>query len=167
MLHVDIGKQLAFDLDDAAIAQLESHEAVRNHMRYIALRNILMDCHASCKKEDYPNDEVTWRNNSKAMAEKKLAAMLAGEIRSNSSGPRVSSLSPIDAEARKLAKAIILPKQKDAAQIEKWAKSFNMTELKDILAEAIKRYAAKPETIATATANVAAAKALVTDDIDL
>ena len=156
MLHVDIGKQLAFDLDDAAIAQLESHEAVRNHMRYIALRNILMDCHASCKKEDYPNDEVTWRNNSKAMAEKKLAAMLAGEIRSNSSGPRVSSLSPIDAEARRLARVAVYAH----------AKAKGVTD-KEKIAAAIAKYAAKPETIATATANVEAAKALVTDDIEL
>ena len=156
MLHVDIGKQLAFDISDENMAALLSHEAVKSHVLYIGLRNILMDSHASCKRETYGDDEITWRNNSKAMAEKKLAAMLAGEIRSNSSGPRVSSLSPIDAEARRLARVAVYAH----------AKAKGVTD-KEKIAVAIAKYAAKPETIATATANVAAAKALVTDDIDL
>jgi len=155
-MRVDIGKQLAFDLTDADIVALAHHRAVHDHVWYIGLRNILMDSHASCKRETYGDDEVTWRNNSKAMAEKKLAAMLAGEIRSNSSGPRVSSLSPIDAEARRLARVAVISA----------AKAKGVTD-KEKIAAAIAKYAAKPETIATATANVEAAKALVTDDIDL
>ena len=156
MLHVDIGKQLAFDLDNQQVMDLIGHKNVHDHILYIGLRNILMDSHASCKRETYGDDEVTWRNNSKALAEKKLAAMLAGEIRSNSSGPRVSSLSPIDAECRRLARVAVIAVAKAKGIMDK-----------EKIAAAIAKYAAKPETIATATANVAAAKALVTDDIDL
>lgn len=156
MLHVDIGKQLAFDISDENMATLLGHEAVKSHVLYIGLRNILMDAHASCKRETYGDDEITWRNNSKAMAEKKLAAMLAGEIRSNSSGPRASSLSPIDAEARRLARVAVYAH----------AKAKGITD-KEKIAAAVAKYAAKPETIATATANVEAAKALQSDDIDL
>lgn len=153
MLHVDIGKQLAFDIDPALLTK---HQNVIDHVMYIGLRNILMDSHASCKRELYGDDEIGWRNASKAMAEKKLAAMLAGEIRANSSGPRVSSLSPIDAEARRLARVAVYAH----------AKAKGVTD-KEKIAAAVAKYAAKPETIATATANVEAAKALQSDDIDL
>jgi hypothetical protein len=155
-MQVDIGKQLAFNLSDADIVALAQNRNVHDHVWYIGLRNILMDSHASCKKEDFPDDEIGWRNASKAMAEKKLAALMVGEVRSNSSGPRASSLSPIDAECRRLARVAVI-----AA-----AKAKGITD-KDKIAAAIAKYAAKPETIATATANVEAAKALQSDDIDL
>ena len=152
MLNVDIGKQIGFELSDENMAALSAHENVKTHVWYIGLRNILMDSHASAKRELF-EDEIAWRNASKAMAEKKLAAMLAGEIRANSSGPRMSSKSPIEAEALRLARVVVYAAAKAKGQTDK-----------AIIAAAIAKYAAKPETIATATANVAAKASLVVDD---
>ena len=152
-MQVDIGKQLAFELTDENIVALAHHRNVHDHVWYIGLRNILMDSHASCKREDYPDDEIGWRNASKAMAEKKLAAMMLGEIRSNSSGPRVSSKNPVEAEALRLARVVVYAAAKAKGQTDK-----------AIIQAAIAKYAAKPETIATATANVAAKAALTIDD---
>ena len=152
MLHIDIGKQLGFDIDDETYAKLFAHANVRAHVDYIGLRNILMDSHAGCKREDF-DTEIEWRNASKAMSEKKFAAMLIGEVRANSSGPRMSSKSPIESEALRLARVVVYAAAKAKGQTDK-----------AIIQAAIAKYAAKPETIATATANVAAKAALTVDD---
>ena len=152
MLNVDIGKQIGFELTDENVQAIMAHDNVKNHVLYIGLRNILMDSHASAKRELF-EDEIAWRNASKAMAEKKLAAMLAGEIRANSSGPRISSKSPVEAEALRLARVVVYAAAKAKGQTDK-----------AIIQAAIAKYAAKAETIATATANVAAKAALTVDD---
>ena len=174
MLHIDIGKQLGFDIDDETYAKLFAHANVRAHVDYIGLRNILMDSHASAKRELF-EDEIAWRNASKAMAEKKLAAMLAGEIRANSSGPRMSSKSPIEQEAIKLARVYILGKLREKPELIesyrlalKCPAEYSEKEVKNV---AIHARAQRPDVIATATANVKAASELIaaqsTDDLGL
>lgn len=155
MLNVDIGKSLSFQFDDSQIVALSQHRNVLDHVWYIGLRNILMDSHASCKRDEFES-EIQWRDASKAMAEKKLAAMMIGEIRANSSGPRASAKSPIESEALKLARVVVYAAAKAKGQTDK-----------AIIAKSIADYAARPKTIATATANVAAKTALVADDDDL
>lgn len=87
-MHVDIGKALAFDISSEQFDQMLSHEASRDRIMYIALRNILMDSHASVKRDDFET-EVEWRNESKAMAERTLAGLLTGEVmRRNARAPK-------------------------------------------------------------------------------
>jgi hypothetical protein len=76
-LNVDVGKGLSFSIDSDAIAK---HQNVMDHVMMIGLRNILMDCHAGVKRDDF-DDEISWRNAAKQKSEAKLSAMLAGEIR--------------------------------------------------------------------------------------
>jgi hypothetical protein len=173
MLNVDIGKALAFDITPEQLDTLLSHEAVKSRIMYIGLRNILMDSHAGQSRDKF-DTELLWRNASKAVAEKTLAAMLEGRVREKSTGVRASSLSPVMAEAIRLAKSVILPKQKDEVQMAKWAEAFGLElgngskEAKhSVLIEAIKRYAAKPMTQELAQKNVDAKAALIVDDLDL
>ncbi len=166
MLNVDIGKAIGLEID---IAKLQAHENVMAHVIKIGLRNILMDSHASCLAKDFKT-ELEWRDASKAMAEKKLAAMLLGEIRSNAGGVRATKADPITAEALRMARVVI--NQAKKANMEKWAKAFDLPnktidDEKAIVAEAIRRYAAKPEIMAKAKAMVEAKGELVVDDLDL
>lgn len=168
MLHIEIGKALSFDITDEQLATLRSHPAVAERMDSIALRNILMDSHAGQARDKFDSD-LAWRDGSKAVAEKTLAAMLEGKVREKSTSPRASAMTPVMAEAVRLAKSVILPKQKDAAQMSKWAIAFSMElgDGKSVLIEAIKRYAAKPSTQELAQKNIDAKAALVVDDLDL
>lgn len=167
-MQIDIGKALAFDLSDEQLDKMMTFPAVRDRVLYIGFRNILMDSHAGQSRDKFKT-EIEWRDASKAVAEKTLAAMLAGKVREKGSTPRQSSLSPLVAEAMRLAKTVILPKQKDSSQMQKWAESFGI-ELGDgkaVLIEAIKRYAAKPEVEKLAQKNLDAKAALTTDDLEL
>lgn len=171
MLNVDIGKALAFDITPEQIETLLSHDAVKSRILYIGLRNILMDSHAGQSRDKFDSD-LAWRDGSKAVAEKTLTAMLAGVVREKSSTPRTSAMTPLMAEAVRLAKGVILPKQKDTVQMAKWAISFELEcktddERKAVLIEAIKRYAAKPSTQELAQKNIDAKAALIVDDLDL
>lgn len=152
---LNIGKGLQFDIPEDAWKRMLSHDAVKDHCIYIGAKNILTDCHASVVRTDFESDK-DWQDAKLALVNKKWAAMLEGDIRANSGTVRQSSLSPIDAECRRLARIAVLSV----------AKAKGITD-KEKIAAAIAKYAAKPETIATATANVEAAKALQSDDIDL
>jgi hypothetical protein len=167
-MQIDIGKQLAFELTDEQIDKMWAFPAVRSRMAYIALRNVLMDSHAGQSRDKF-NTEIEWRDASKAMAEKTLAAMMEGRVREKGTTPRVGSMSPLLAECVRMAKAAILPMQKDSSQMQKWAESFGI-ELGDgkaVLIEAIKRYSAKPAVQKLAQKNIDAKAALVTDDLVL
>ena len=88
-MQIDIGKALAFDITHDQFAEMLTHEASRDRIMYIALRNILMDSHASVKRDDFET-EVAWRNESRAAAERTLAGLLSGEVmRKNARAPRV------------------------------------------------------------------------------
>jgi hypothetical protein len=77
---------------------------IQNHIVYIGLRNILMDSHAGVTAAavgDGPDGDAEFRARalSRAVAEKKLAALVAGELRTTSA----RETDPVRAEAVKLA----------------------------------------------------------------
>lgn len=90
MTQVNIGKGLELSVDFTKLPQ-----PVLDHILYIGARNILMDAHAGItadKSKDVAADSL-------AVAEKKLAAMYSGEVRST--GTRTGD--PVKAEAIRLA----------------------------------------------------------------
>lgn len=87
---VNIGKGIELDVDTTRLNQ-----AVKDHVVYIGLRNILMDSHAGITADKSKDVEA----DSRAVAEKKLDAMYAGEVRS--AGTRTGD--PVKAEAIRLA----------------------------------------------------------------
>lgn len=111
-MDIDIGKGLRVNV---ARKEIEKIEAIADHVFKIGMRNILMDSHASVKRDDCESDQ-DYRDKSLAIAMKKLEKMLNGEIRANSGGTRVSSVDPITKMAREIAKGIILPRVKDYAK---------------------------------------------------
>ncbi len=94
-MDVNIGKgiTLPVDVDTMPANALQ-------HVIYIGLRNVLMDSHASITHESNPDDLT---EAATAMAEKKLAALMAGEVRVASTREG----DPVKAEAIRLASAII------------------------------------------------------------
>ena len=135
-MDVKIGKGLEITVDVDALP-----EAARNHVIYMGLRNILMDSHASITKETNPTD---YADVAMAMAEKKLASLMAGEVRTVTSREG----DPVKAEALRMATAII----KDA-----WRKSGKA--LKDldvkVLRDKATILAARADIVAKAEAAVA------------
>ena len=92
---VKIGKGI--ELEVPAFSTLSPE--VRDHVVYIGFRNILMDSHAGVTIDKCDGDEAKMVADSKAMAEKKLAALIAGDLRTTST--RESD--PVRREAHKLA----------------------------------------------------------------
>ena len=90
-MKVNIGKGIELDVDANALPA-----NVMEHVVYIGLRNILMDSHASITTESDGDNMVA---NARATAEKKLAAMFAGEVRV--AGTREGD--PVRAEAVRIA----------------------------------------------------------------
>lgn len=90
MTQVNIGKGLELAVDFTKFSP-----AVIEHVLYIGARNILMDCHAGIT----PEKSADVLADSLAMAEKKLAAMYAGDVRS--AGTRTAD--PVKAEAIRIA----------------------------------------------------------------
>lgn len=109
MTKVNIGKGIEMDVDFDSMPQ-----AALDHILYIGARNILMDSHASITKESNPNDLEA---AAKAMADKKLTALMAGEVRV--SGAREGD--PVRAEALRSATAVIVAALKKAGTIKKTA----------------------------------------------
>jgi len=89
-MKVNIGKGIELDVNTSALP-----ENVMDHVVYMGLRNILMDSHASHTKES--SDDYV--EKSRETAEKKLAALLNGEVRA--AGTREGD--PVRAEAIRLA----------------------------------------------------------------
>jgi len=73
IVQVKIGGDLVISVDKDRLPA-----NVMEHVEYIGLRNILMDAHASITAEEY-GDETD--SASMAVAQKKLDAMYAGEVR--------------------------------------------------------------------------------------
>jgi hypothetical protein len=90
-MNVNIGKGI-----ELAVPALDTlSPAVRDHIMYIGWRNILMDSHAGVTAEK-STDVV---GESKAIAEKKLAALIAGEVRTAS----FRTVDPVKREMLRLA----------------------------------------------------------------
>jgi hypothetical protein len=109
MTKVNIGKNIEMDVDFATMPQ-----AALDHLLYIGARNVLMDSHASITKESNPSDTEA---AARAMAEKKLAALMAGEVRISSAREG----DPVRAEALRSATAVIVAALKKAGTIKKLA----------------------------------------------
>jgi hypothetical protein len=90
MLNVKIGKGLAIDVNTDRL-----NGVVMDHVVYMGLRNILMDSHASIKK-----DEDDFKSKSMAVVVKKLDALYNGIIRV--AGER-ASFDAVEGEARRIA----------------------------------------------------------------
>lgn len=93
MTTINIGKDLTIDVDfDALPAN------ALQHLLAIGARNVLMDAHASITK-----DEPDFAAKSLAVAEKKLAALMSGEVRVSST----RETDPVKAEALKIATRMV------------------------------------------------------------
>jgi hypothetical protein len=155
-MEINVGKGITIDVDaqklDLVGADGEEyrHDTVPGHVIYIGLRNILMDAHAGIA-----TDEPDYQAKARAVVEKKLAAMYAGEVRV--AGTREGD--PVRAEAMRLALAQV------DAMLRKAGRKPSKVEAK------AKREAAQklitPELLETAKARVEQAKATIADDADL
>ncbi len=90
-MEISIGKGIKIDVDRARM----SYE-VDDHIWAFGIRQMLADAHAGVTK-----DEDNYVNKSRVLAERKLAALYAGELRVN--GERGPRLDPIEGEARRIA----------------------------------------------------------------
>lgn len=97
---VNVGKGIELD-----IAHDKLPETALNHAIMIGLRNILMDSHASITADEYP-DATERADAARAMVDKKLAALMSGEVRVASTREG----DPVRAEAKKMALAILTAK---------------------------------------------------------
>lgn len=145
---VNIGKGIELDVDTTKL-----NEAVKAHVEYIGLRNILMDSHAGVTAEKSENVEA----DSRAMAEKKLAAMYAGEVRSV--GTRTGD--PVKAEAIRLASDQI------KAAARKAGKKVSSIDAAALRAAAVALVEKTPAITELARKRVAEAKTVDTDAGDL
>ena len=75
---VAIGKGIELDVDPARF-----NAEVTAHIMKIGLRNVLMDSHANATQKADPAGYVA---KSRELAEKKLAALYAGVVRTQSAG---------------------------------------------------------------------------------
>jgi len=152
---VNIGRGLEMEVGFDALPQ-----AVKDHVVYIGLRNVLMDAHAGAAKlagEGASAEAV--RETARAMADKKLASMVAGIVRTAKEGGSRET-DPVMAEAKKMAEGALRAKIKAAGK--KWTDY-----AKDSLAAAIAKLAATEEIMAKAQEAVAAHKGLEIDMDDL
>lgn len=92
-MNVNIGKGIEMVVDANALPA-----NAMAHVVMIGLRNILMDSHASVTADEYPN-EAERVAASRAMAEKKLEALMRGEVRVQSTREG----DPVKAEAIRIA----------------------------------------------------------------
>lgn len=146
MTIVNIGKSIEMDVDFSKMPQ-----AAIDHIMYIGARNVLMDSHASITKESNPDDLT---DAARAMAEKKLAALMRGEVRVQSTREG----DPVRAEALRMATDQI------KAIIKKAGKKVSDYDAKAIREKALARIT--PELLELARARVEENRA-ATPDTDL
>ncbi len=147
---VNVGKRIEREIDHTALPQV-----ALDHVIYIGLRNILMDSHASVtadkvnadgvgRSDDGTDREV--REQSEAMVDKKLAALMSGEVRMQSTREG----DPVRTEALRMATAQI------HATIKKAGKKVADYKSAAIRAKAAERVT--PELLALAAERVAQLK---------
>lgn len=142
-MQVNIGKSIALEVDVSALP-----ENVMEHVIYIGLRNILMDAHAGVT-----SDEPDFMEKSRAVAEKKLAALMAGEVRV--AGTREGD--PVRAEAIRLATEFL------KSALRKAGRKLSNVDAKKLREAAIEYLGRTPELLETARKRVEEAKAIVAD----
>lgn len=139
-MDVNIGKGITLAVDANALPP-----NALEHVIYIGLRNILMDSHAGIDK-----DEDDYQAKSQATAEKKLAALMSGEVRVSSGREG----DPIKSEAVRLATLAV------KAAIRKAGKKLSDYDAKVIREKAL---SVMDKFMEQAQLNVASAKALSVD----
>lgn len=146
---VKIGKGIELDVDTSRLG-FSNLTPVGESIVYLGLRNRLMDSHASVT-----TDEEDYVEKSQAAAEKVLAALYAGEVRTV--GTREGD--PVRAEAKRLAVAAVKAAIRKAGKVK----------LADVDAKAINAKASEimDRFMDQARKNVEDAKAIDTSDIDL
>ena len=152
-MQVNVGKGIEMNIDHTSLPQ-----AAMDHVIMIGLRNILMDSHASITSEEYPDDAAR-QEAARAMVDKKLAALMAGEVRVASSREG----DPVRAEALRSATAVIVTALKRAGKIKK-AGDVDAKLLREKAAELIGR---DPAYMAKAKETVDARKAATVDLSDI
>lgn len=111
MTQVNVGKNIEIAVDFTTMPQ-----SAIDHCLYIGARNILMDSHASITSDEYP-DAVARNEAAMAMVQKKLDALMRGEVRVSTSREG----DPVRAEAMRLASRVIVDAMKRAGKIKKAA----------------------------------------------
>lgn len=185
-LSIDIGKEQTIGISEEQLATMLAHEAVKNRIVRVGLKNILSDANASIGKRDGKNADGTplfasdaeYRAAALAASMKTFDAMLKGEVRAASSGPRAPS-DPVGAEALRMARVKInglasgweKDKAEALANIAAWATALglpntNVDERKAIIAAAIAKNAARDDVREAAKAAVEA-KAKVIAKVDV
>lgn len=150
---VNIGKSIELDIDHTALP-----EVALQHVIMIGLRNVLMDSHAGVTAEKVgPDGDVA--AESKAVALKKLDALMRGEVRV--SGSREGD--PVRGEAIRSASAVIVAALKKAGQIKKVAD----IDSKLLREKAIELVGKKPEFMEKAREVIAARKSAEVDLADI
>jgi hypothetical protein len=127
---VNIGKGIELDINAEALPANALEHVIR-----IGLRNILMDSHAGINSKAMPDltaDDVVAQ--SRGVAEKKLAALLAGEVRVARSGVREAT-DPVGAMMARIAKEKVLAAVR--------AKGIKPAAVKDRIAELVGQYTQK------------------------
>ena len=179
---IEIGKTLTVAVDTTKL-----NDAVMAHVVRIGVRNILMDAHASVKRDDCESDQ-DYRAKSLAQSMKKLEAMYRGEVRANAT-TRISNADPIEAEALRMARVFVgkatrgwedakgdarkwidaaaEAMQLDDAERPNWTADDFADKAKAVLAAAIKRRAAREDVREAARKVVEAAKSVVATGEDL
>lgn len=152
-MKIAIGKGIEMDVDTSKLGFGElSPDTAGGHVVYIGLRNILMDSHAGITK-----DEADYVDKSRATAEKKLAALYAGEVRTV--GTREGD--PVKAEAMRLATEAV------RTMLRKAGRKMSNVDPKSLREAATQYLDRHPELIETAKARVEQAKSVTTDDVNL
>lgn len=144
---VNVGKSINIEIDFTTMPQ-----AALDHILYIGARNILMDSHASITADEYPDADAR-QEAAGAMVQKKLDALMRGEVRVQSTREG----DPVRAEALRMATDIVKAKIKKAGR-----------KVADYEAKAIREAAAKlvtPELLAQAKARVEETQAIDTGDL--
>ena len=149
-MQVNVGKGIELSIDETALPR-----AALSHAIMVGLRNILMDSHASITKDEYP-DDAEREAAARAMVDKKLAALMSGEVRVSTAREG----DPVRAEALRSATAVIVAALKKAGKIKKSAD----VDAKLLREKAAELVAAKPEFLAKARETVEARK---NADVDL
>lgn len=144
-MKVQIGKGIELDVD---VSKLNA--AVTEHVMYMGLRNILMDSHASHTKDEDGDEYVA---NSQATAERKLAAMYNGEVRSLSTREG----DPVKAEALRFATG------KVREHLRKSGRKLSEIKASVIREKALELIAKNPSIMVQAAKRVAELKAATVD----
>jgi hypothetical protein len=143
--------QIAVDLD-----KINAHEAVKTYIFNYGLKQMLNDVHASVTKKTETDDDKR-ADQKRALVEKKLASLYAGEVAQQRA---MSGLSPVERKMRELAEADIIKVIR--------ANGKKVADFKDAMADMVaKQVEAKADKYRAAAEVILAVKVELDEEIDL